>query len=155
MALRVLTLPIGFKKSFQRMPRILKAVRKAIPERRPRMIPRGVARCCRRTCRVVGTSTKRVTRYNRPRPINKPGVTFTTGKLNKVFQAGSCFSGDAFGGMETCGSVGSVRPNGSFPYRFITGASSTAVLAGAKNAASTLDGWGYLIKRVGRRNDCA
>jgi hypothetical protein len=48
-AVKVLMLQIGFKKSFQRTPRIENAERKAMPERRARMRPLGVARFCSST----------------------------------------------------------------------------------------------------------
>src|SRR5258708_27052406 len=85
MALRMLILPMGLTKSFQRMPRIDQESKKATPESRDSMMPRGVVRFLCSSARTVGTFTKRETSNNRPIPIRRPTVTFALGVLNKLF----------------------------------------------------------------------
>src|SRR5690348_5864659 len=98
---------------------MLNAVRNAAADRKANMKPLGVARFCRRIPKVVGISTKREDRYNRQMPMSKPMSTFIRGVWKKVFHVDACFG--ASNAVKTGEDAGSVRPNGSLPYRFTTG----------------------------------
>ena len=84
-AVKVPTLPMGFRKSFQRMPRMENARRKEAPERRARTMPRGVIRFCCSMRKLMAMLTKRETRYNRPMPISRPMIIFVAGARSKPF----------------------------------------------------------------------
>ncbi len=117
MALKVLTLPTGFRNSFQRTPRMEKASRKATPESSARAMPFGVVRFWRKIEMVVGKSTKCATRNKRPMPIRRPMATFAAGVLSSAFQAGwglvNGVTGMATASAEGIG--GRMRPKGSRP----------------------------------------
>ncbi len=84
-AVPVFTWSSGFRKSFQRAPRMTKARMKKTPERSVKVMPVGVIICSWTRYRLDARLTKREIGNNKATPIKRPMITLSAGWFNARF----------------------------------------------------------------------